>query len=122
LVLALLFEILCFAVPMLLFHQQMVDQKQELLVEADRLSHEIVIVQQNLLRAATADQRQEQEMQLGLLRERHRAIETMPTWPLQATSFLRYSLRHAVLFLPLVSEFTGDPRLWGILTELLKGL
>lgn len=122
LALVLLFEILCFEVPMLLFHQQMVEQKQVLHVEVDRLSREIITVQQNLLRAASANQRQEQEIQLGLLRERHRAIKSMATWPLQATTFLRYSLRHIVLLIPLVSEFPGDPRLWRILTNVLKGL
>lgn len=122
LALALLFEILCFAVPMLLFHQQMLEQKQVLLVEADRLSHEIITVQQQLLRESSGNQRTELEIHLGRMRERHRGIEMMATWPLQATTFLHYSLRNAVLFIPLVSEFTGDPRLWRILTEVLKGL
>ncbi len=122
LALALLFEILCFAVPMLLLHQQMTEQKQVLLLEADRLSHEIITVQQQLLQETPGNQREELEIHLSRMRERHRGIETMATWPLQATSFLRYSLRHAVLCIPLVSEFTGNPRLWSLLTEVLKGL
>jgi hypothetical protein len=54
---ALLFEILCFAVPILLFHQQMVEHKQLLLVEADQLRYEIISVQRHLLQESSGNPR-----------------------------------------------------------------
>jgi hypothetical protein len=122
LALAILFEILVFAVPMVLFHREMKRQKRELLVEADRLSREIVELRSQLVRTESGSDREGIETRLAYLLERHQKIERMTTWPVHPKSFRRFAVRNTLLFIPLLSELTGSPRLWEILDQILRGL
>ncbi|MDJ0731252.1 MAG: hypothetical protein QNJ33_14795 [Crocosphaera sp.] len=121
LILAIIFEILVFAIPMTLFHREMEQQKQTLLIEGDQLSRQIVELRLQLIHTESETERKNLECRLTSLLERHKKIEEMPTWPIHPKSFRRFTIRNTLLLIPLISQITGNTKFWEILQKLLEG-
>ena len=122
LALAIGFEVLVLVVPLVLFHQEMERQKQLLLIEADRLSRDMVALRSQLVQTDSADQRRELEARLAYLIDRHHKIEQMTTWPIHPQTLRRFTLRNTLLLIPIFSEFVGHPQFWTLLRDLITGL
>jgi hypothetical protein len=103
-------EILAFILPMLLFHQMMLRRKNELLPEADELSRQSAQPENN---AADTESRV----------KRYMAIDSMPTWPVDAKIRRRFGLRNAVLLLPVLAQLFGvSPAIQKLIENLQKVL
>jgi hypothetical protein len=85
LVIAIVFELLAFTVPIWLFHLEMKRQKVQLLKEADHLRHSIVDIKVQLADSqATEEQEQSREQlkeQLSQISKQCLDIAKMSTWP-----------------------------------------
>ena len=103
-------EILAFILPMLLFHQLMLRRKNELFPEADELSRQSARPENN---AAETESRV----------KRYMAIDSMPTWPVDAKIRRRFGLRNAVLLLPVLAQLFGvSPAIQKLIENLQKVL
>lgn len=116
------FEVLVLVVPLVLFHQEMEQQKQHLLIESDRLSRDIVALRSQLIYTDSADQRSEIEARIVYLINRHHKIDQMTTWPIHPQTLRRFTLRNTLLLIPIFSEFVGHSQFWTILKDILTGL
>ena len=119
---AIIFELLVFAIPMILFHREMEQQKQAFLIKGDQLSREIVELRLQLIDSESETERKNIECLLNSRLERYKNIEEMPTWPIHPKSFRRFTIRNTLLLIPVVSEVTGNTKFWEILKKLLEGL
>jgi hypothetical protein len=119
LAIVLLFEVSAFVIPMWFFHQEMADQKNELLKNADELSQRVAALQAALADATTDQERKLLKDRLADMTERYWALEQMPTWPLDVKTRRRFTINNVALFLPLASQFFNVTGFWG---NLLKGL
>ncbi len=85
LVIAIVFELLAFTVPIWLFHLEMKRQKVQLLKDADHLSHSITGIKVQLANAQTTEGREQLkeqlEEQLSQVSKQCLDIEKMSTWP-----------------------------------------
>ncbi len=122
LAIALAFELLAFIVPMWSFHEEMLDQKQNLLRTADGLSQRVAALQTALADATTDQDRKQLKDQLATLTDRYWAIEQMPTWPLDPSTRKRFTLNNVVLFIPLVSQLANVSGIWSTLLKTLPDL
>jgi hypothetical protein len=118
LALVLVLEVLAFVVPLLAFHRLMVEEKAELMVQADRHSQEAAEVRRHLL-SAPPDQRPALENRLTWLGERYVVIEGMSTWPVSAPIRRRFTVNNALLLLPIAMQAAGVSPKW---QELLESL
>jgi hypothetical protein len=95
-------EILAFFVPMLAFHRIMVNTKQRLFEDADRLSDKIASARRS---AGSTDSPASVDVEAALAR--YQAIERMPTWPLDAQLRRRFGIRNLILLAPVVAQALG---------------
>jgi hypothetical protein len=120
-------EPLAFIAPMLMFHRIMLDAKFVLFEHADRLSDATVSdvrTTTNHDRATAKDTsaddgRGSQPIVVNAeaALARYRAIESMPTWPVDRRLLRNFGFRNVVLLVPLVAETLGAA---GQLEGLLK--
>ena len=122
LAIAVVFEVLAFAVPLWLFHREMQTQKQLLLQAADRLSHRITVVQEQLVASQSPEEREELKDYLTDLTQRYWHIENLPTWPVNTKIISRFTLNNVALVLPLLGNVVGSGSLWEGLGIVLEGL
>jgi hypothetical protein len=116
-VLAIVFEILAFLIPLRSFHSAMEKQKRALFEEADRLALEIAEIQRKLAEGQTGDDAKTLKDNLADKTDRYLAIEQLPVWPLDLRTKRLFGINNLVLFLPVISEYTGLSKQW---TEFLK--
>jgi hypothetical protein len=119
LAIVLLFEVAAFVMPMWSFHQEMANQKTELLKNADELSQRVATLQAALADATTDQERKQLKDRLADMTERYWALEQMPTWPLDVKTRRRFTINNLALVVPLVSQFFNVTGFWG---NLLKDL
>jgi hypothetical protein len=122
--LAMLFEILVFAVPMNAVHTIMRKHKEDVfLPEADRLSPAIVAAQAGLaLLASQADGEPEAARQrLALLTEHHQELENAPTWPVDSSIRRRFTWRNLGLLIPFAGYILGHQSFWQQISDVFKG-
>jgi hypothetical protein len=112
LALALAIEVMAFLVPMWWFHQEMREQKEDLLAQADELSSDIATIRTQLAGSKTNEKRQELNEELSFKTKQYWDIEHMPTWPVDVSTIRKFTFRNAVLLLPLVSELSGLHENW----------
>ena len=98
-------EILAFLLPIWSFHNEMQKQKEELLKDADGLSHSIVELQSKLVTIQSDQELRELKDRLSLMTERYWSIEKMPTWPVDIKVQRKFTISNAGLFLPLAIRF-----------------
>ncbi len=104
LLVALVFVVLAFVLPLLSFHRVMRRQKRDLQAHADAMAGRLNGLRDELV--ATQDResrtrlREEIEVEAGLLRE----IEAMPVWPVAPATRRRFTLNNTVLSFPLVVQ------------------
>ncbi len=122
LAIAIILELLAFAVPLWLFHLEMEEQKTQLLKDADVLSCNICEIQAQLTITQNPQEREQLKEQLSYLTKRYWDIEQMPTWPVDIKTLRRFTLNNMALVLPLVSQFTGQSVVWQSLEKLVNGL
>lgn len=104
LVIALAFEILSFIIPMWVFHLVLRDQKIEHQVKADKLSNNILLLEEKILAANDAQLIKELQQQLDFQRAKYWEIEQMPTWPVDAMTRRRFTINNIFLFLPFMLD------------------
>ena len=97
-------EVSVFVLPMLSFHEIMKREKRKFLVEVDerseklqRLEDELPDITDDNLRKSVADQ-------IARLQDRYRKVEAMPTWPIDKSIRLRFTIRNALLLLPVIGS------------------
>ncbi len=127
LAIVLIVEFLAFLLPIWSFHTEMQKQKDELLKDADSLSHSIVELQARLVNAQSDQERGQLKERLALMTERYWAIEQMPTWPVDVRVQRKFTVSNVGLFLPLLIRFlstkTGtDQTIWGDIGKLFISL
>ena len=103
LVLAILFEMLAFLLPLWSIHRQMVEQKSELLAQAYTLGRRILDLQAEIPEL-DADRRQARQEQLTLLVQEYQEIEQMPTWPVDLSTWRRFIASTGALLIPIASD------------------
>lgn len=103
----LIVEILSFIIPLYFFHNQMVEQKNRHLVDADKLSITIAELQTQLYSAKEIQERKELEEQINYFHKKVVNIENMPTWPIDSQILKRFSVSNLSLSVPLVNHFFG---------------
>jgi hypothetical protein len=122
LVVAIVFEVLVFVLPMLSIHATMREQKAELVSRADLLSRTIISLQTRLSDLGSADQRQGVKEQIADLTEEYQRVQRVPTWPIDSSIRRRFSLNNLALFLPLLGHAIGGTAVWEQLSEALRNL
>jgi hypothetical protein len=118
-------EIVAFVGPMLSFHRIMIREKRRLLLEADRSSERIARLEQARTETAEEADRKAIGEQLEGLRARYLQLEQLPTWPVDAATRKRFTLRNLVLLLPAVVNAAGmtlpNTELWNTIVDALTG-
>ena len=117
-------EVAAFIVPMLFFHRVMVVQKHELEREADQRSGLLHSLEEQLPTIAVDETRRSVEDQISQLREHSLRIEHMPTWPVDASLRRRFTIRNAVLLVPVVANAVGltvQSDSWSTLSDIFGG-
>lgn len=97
-------EVSVFVLPMLSFHEIMKREKRRFLVEVDerseklqRLEDELPDIPEDTRRGSVADQ-------VARLQDRYRKVEAMPTWPIDKSIRLRFTIRNVLLLLPVIGS------------------
>lgn len=117
-------EIAAFIVPMLFFHRVMLGQKHELERAVDQRSQLLHSLEEQLPTIADDEKRHSMEEQISRIREHSLRIEQMPTWPVDASLRRRFTLRNAVLLVPVVANAIGltvQSESWSTLSGILGG-
>jgi hypothetical protein len=118
LVLAILFEVLSFMIPLWWFHREMSRQKRLLLKEADQLSAEIAEIQRKLIEDHSTDDMKALKDRLEDKTARYLMLEELPVWPIDFKTKRLFSLSNAALLVPVVSDYLGLSKSWA---DFLKG-
>ena len=98
---AITYEILAFVLPLWLFHEEMVKQKQALLEEADTWSYKIDEIRNQLEIAETSEECEVLKERLSFLTKRYLDIEQMFTWPVDIQTIIKFASTNATLSIPL---------------------
>jgi hypothetical protein len=116
-------EVAAFVAPMLAFHRIMVHEKRRLLLEVDRSSALLHRLEQQLPELAAEAERRAAADQVAGLRERYLRVEQLPTWPVDPSIRLRFTVRNVLLLLPVALSASGmtpqDAELWERVTQTL---
>ena len=100
-------EVAAFIVPMVSFHRVMVGQKHELERTADQRSIPLHALEETLPTISDEAARRSAEDQISRMREHSVRIEQMPTWPIDASLRRRFTIRNALLLIPVVANAVG---------------
>jgi hypothetical protein len=119
LVLAVVFEVLSFAVPLWWFHRRMTQQKQDLLKEADKLSAEVASLQRELSGEQSPENMSILKDKIEHKTLRYVLINKIPTWPIDIQIKTVFGVSNFALFLPLIGDYLGMSKLW---TDFAKDL
>jgi hypothetical protein len=98
-----LLELAAFFLPLWSFHRIMLAQKAELQRRIDNFYKEHRQEHEVLRDADQAEVRRANE-QRELLAEEYRAVEDLPTWPIDMRVRLRFGINNVLLIVPLLSE------------------
>jgi hypothetical protein len=105
------FLVLCqigaFLLPLRKFHRIMKKQKQERLVEADKLSHDASTLRDQLRDIDDDEESKRLEERLTRLTQRYQAIDKMSTWPMGVSVRRRFAVNNIVLFIPVAAQILG---------------
>ncbi len=110
-------ELLVFLLPMRTFNRLMRSERERLQRQADELSAQYIAGSQRV-RAAAEDSPPSQE-QLAAVAARYKAIEAMPTWPIDARIRRRLEVGNVLLLVPIVAEIAGFTNEWQTLLDKL---
>ncbi len=120
--LAILFEILAFALPMTSIHRIMNAQKQSgILARADLLSPAIADAQARLSDPDSQDWDSDKR-KLDHLLERYEELEQAPTWPIDPSMRRRFTLRNLGFLVPFAGYIVGHTSFWQQVSTAFKGL
>ncbi|OQW39776.1 MAG: hypothetical protein A4S08_06045 [Proteobacteria bacterium SG_bin4] len=119
---ALLIEILSFVIPMLIYHNVMLDQKNKWIKEADAMSNHIRDLQQQLNAEENEEKKKIQLAQIEEMTKRYWAIENLTTWPIDVKTRRKFELNNLLLFIPLVGDLAKNNFNLQHALELIKGL
>jgi hypothetical protein len=115
-------EIVAFAAPLWSFHRLMAADKQQLLKEADRVSRDILELQDTLSAGCPPTDYDRLAGELERLTRRWHDIETMPTWPVDARVRRRFTWNNVAVLVPVAMNAASAPRWWQDLSESLERL
>jgi len=104
-------EILAFVAPLSTFHGIMVKQKDSHVEDADKIAERADEIRRQLP-TATGDERSGLEHELAGITERYKAIEAMPTWPVNARLRRRFTVNNFALVLPVAAQALGVSDQW----------
>jgi hypothetical protein len=121
LAIALSIEVVAFVAPMLRFHGHMVATKRALLDEADHRAREIAELEQ-VAASGTVEGADGVRDRVKWAADRFQAIESLPTWPVDARTRRRFSLNNAGLALPFVGHLVGQTEIWNALGNAMRNL
>lgn len=102
LILAIIFEILVFILPMRSFNTAMGEFKAELLKNADGISQDIVIMKEQILNTKNEQEYNLIKSKISHLNERYQAYEKMPTWPIALKTGKLFAINNFVLIIPFI--------------------
>lgn len=117
-------EIAAFIAPMVSFHKVMVKQKHELERDTDQRSELLHSLEQELPTIRQDSIRQSIEDQISRIREHSLRIEHMPTWPVDDSLRRRFTIRNALLLVPVVANAVGltvQAENWSTLSDVFGG-
>lgn len=107
-VLAILFEIFAFILPLLYFHQEMKAKKREMLQQADEIGERIVKTRNQLLVESASSRIRVLEDELEGLTEQFQNIEALASWPFDAALRRRLTISNVSLVIPIVVGNLGQ--------------
>lgn len=84
-------EVLAFVGPLWSFHQAMQEQMKKLLEEADMLGRSIVFIEKELAEEPPSEKANVLKDQLVAKQQRFEAIQHMPTWPVDTSTFWKFA-------------------------------
>lgn len=119
---AFLLEMAAFVLPLWAFHEIMLEQKTNLLKEADDLSGEISELQDVLNSAAPEGRKNDVATQIKEKTEHYWAIENMLTWPVDVGTRHRFKFNNILLFIPILGDITKRSLDWDKLLNVLKSI
>jgi hypothetical protein len=120
-IIVIVIEVIAFAAPMAAFHVIMRNAKIHLQVEADRYNEEAAGLRQRLA-DEIGDEREAVSNRLAWLEQRYHAIETMPTWPVDAGIRRRFTYNNAALLVPVILQTAGLSGPWAnVIDKLTSG-
>ena len=124
---AIIIEVLVFFVPLIFFHQEMVEQKRDYQQQADQMSKEILKLQHELTQEQQAPSRELLKDRLASLTKEYWDIENLPTWPVGIKTGRLFTRNNFALILPLMIELLSKTSLgksawWNSATEVVKDL
>jgi hypothetical protein len=119
--LAMLFEILVFALPMSSVHLVMKSWKEhKFLAKADSLSPAIAAAQASLDSNASGEPEAARQ-RLTQLTERYQELQKAPTWPIDSSIRRRFTWRNLGLLIPFIGYIIGHMSFWQQVSDVLKG-
>jgi hypothetical protein len=111
-------ELLVFLLPMRSFHVLMRAERERMQREGDALSAQYIAGWQHVREtAAAAGDPPRSPDQLAAIAARYKAIEGMPTWPVDARIRRRLELGNLLLFVPIIAEIAGFTNEWQALLD-----
>ena len=119
---ALLMEILSFVIPMLIYHNVMLDQKSKWIKEADAMSNHIHDLQQQVNVEENEEKKKVQLAQIEEMTKRYWTIENLTTWPVDIKTRRKFELNNLLLFIPLAGDFAKNNFNLQHALELIKSL
>lgn len=105
---SLILQLLVFILPMLSFHRQMSKWRDKVLSETEAQAA-LKLRDLDVALSGTSDghERSTLQAEVTALKERYDAMRKLPTWPVDAHTRRRFTVRNAVLLIPLVGQFLG---------------
>jgi hypothetical protein len=103
------FQLLVFILPMLWFHTQMTAWKDRVLSETEvQAARELRDLDAALSSTGDVRERAALNDEVALVKERYQAVRHLPTWPVDAPTRRRFTVRNVVLLIPLVGQLFGQ--------------
>lgn len=102
-------QLLVFVLPMLWFHTQMAAWKDRVLSETEaQAARDLRDLDAALSSTGDVRERAALKDEVALVKERYQAMRHLPTWPVDARTRRRFTVRNVVLLLPLVGQLVGQ--------------
>lgn len=104
LLVALVFVVLAFVLPLWAFHREMRAQKRAYAARADEIAARINALRDQLLAEPDQETRHRLQDTIDAESRLYREIDGMPTWPIARVTLRRFSINNTVLSFPLVAQ------------------
>lgn len=110
-------ELLAFVAPLWGFHQVMRADRDERLREADKLGQRMADLTAQRQTAEDAEKKERLDADIEQVTKEWRAIEDMPTWPIDRRIRTRFAWNNVVVLIPVALKALSTPQWWQDLAD-----